>query len=123
MHHGFVCELYNGKLRLDLVHPYPLDDPVEDAKAQLFLEGLAHVLESIDTDQPVEMVVLFCRQSRRRVEHLFKTIFNNDDMKNYKLALDVLEGKHIWLEQDLPHLAKSSNTWNLDINLNLKAPS
>ncbi len=62
-----------------------------------------------DNDVPVEMAVLFCCQSRRRVKRLFKTIFNNDDTQNYKLARDVLEGKHIWLEQDLPNLVEEKD--------------
>ncbi len=62
-----------------------------------------------DNDEPVEIAVLFCRQSRRRVERLFKTIFNNDDTQNYKLARDVLAGKHTWLEQDLPHLVEEKD--------------
>ena len=40
----------------------------------------------------------FCRIARRRVGDLFRAIRRNDDVARYATALDVLDGKHEWLE-------------------------
>src|SRR2546426_2178754 len=41
---SFVRELFLGRLRMDLVHPYPEQDPDEERRAQPFLAGLAKLL-------------------------------------------------------------------------------
>src|SRR5260221_10947689 len=37
---SFVAELFDGRLRMDLIHPHPEPDPVEDARAQAWLDKL-----------------------------------------------------------------------------------
>ena len=41
------------------------------------------------------------RGARRRIEILFDQLFRNDDDHNYKLALQVLDGNHDWLEDGI----------------------
>jgi hypothetical protein len=41
---------------------------------------------------------LFCRQARRRVEHLFGELWSNDDHRAYGVAREVLDGRHAWVE-------------------------
>ena len=48
--------------------------------------------------KPVEMADVFCKAARMRVEHLFDTLFDNEDESIYKLAQQVLKGEHAWLE-------------------------
>lgn len=48
---SFVRELFAGDLLLDLIHPYPEDDPEEENRAQPFLEQLDALLRSIDSDR------------------------------------------------------------------------
>ena len=43
-------------------------------------------------------VDLFCRNGRRKVAQLFRALWANDDVRKYRVALKVLEGKHAWLE-------------------------
>jgi hypothetical protein len=50
---------------------------------------------------PVEMADLFSRQAARRVQVLFRQVFRNDDDTGYRLARDVLDGKHAWLEEGI----------------------
>jgi hypothetical protein len=52
-------------------------------------------------DEAIELADLFCRQARRRVDDLFGQLFANDDDANYKLARQVLEGRHTWLEEGI----------------------
>jgi alkylation response protein AidB-like acyl-CoA dehydrogenase len=49
---SFVRELFLGKLRMDLIHPYPEQDPDEVARANPFLVKLERFLrEDVDSDR------------------------------------------------------------------------
>src|SRR2546423_216255 len=49
---SFVRDLFLGKLRMDLIHPYPEQDPDEIARAKPFLDKLARFLrEDVDSDK------------------------------------------------------------------------
>ncbi len=49
---SFVRELFGGRLRLDLIHPFPAPDPADVAKAAPFLAALDRFLvERVDSDR------------------------------------------------------------------------
>lgn len=49
---SFVRELFEGSFRLDLVHPFPQQDPADIAKAKPFLDRLERFLKAkVDSDQ------------------------------------------------------------------------
>ena len=49
---SFVRDLFDGKLRLDLIHPYPKPDPEDEARARPFLEALERFLrKEVDGDE------------------------------------------------------------------------
>src|SRR5437667_86400 len=49
---SFVRELFLGNLRMDLIHPYPEQDPAEVARAKPFLDNLERFLrEKVDSDR------------------------------------------------------------------------
>src|SRR5213592_4717111 len=49
---SFVRDLFLGKFRLDLIHPYPEQNPEEVRRAQPFLEKLERLLrEQVDSDR------------------------------------------------------------------------
>src|SRR5262249_13861718 len=48
---------------------------------------------------------LFCRMARRRVRRLFAELWDNDDVMRYRAGVDVLEGRHAWLERRIVDLA------------------
>src|SRR6266853_3005404 len=49
---SFVRELFLGNLRMDLIHPYPEQDPDEVARAKPFLDKLERFLrENVDSDR------------------------------------------------------------------------
>src|SRR5438552_946902 len=49
---SFVRELFRGNLRMDLIHPYPEQDPDEVARANPFLDKLERFLrEDVDSDR------------------------------------------------------------------------
>ena len=45
-----------------------------------------------------ELAEAFCTQARLRTERLFHDLWTNADKPNHHLALDVLKGRHTWLE-------------------------
>ncbi|HUG40399.1 MAG TPA: acyl-CoA dehydrogenase family protein [Longimicrobiales bacterium] len=47
---------------------------------------------------PVTLADLFCRQARRRIDEKFERIFDNDDVRTYEVAQEVLDGRHAWME-------------------------
>jgi alkylation response protein AidB-like acyl-CoA dehydrogenase len=48
---SFLRELFLGRFRLDLVEPYPQDDPAETARAKPFLDGLRELMNQVDSDE------------------------------------------------------------------------
>ena len=46
----------------------------------------------------IQLADLFSRQARRRVEEKFAAVFDNDDVRNYEVAQQVLKGEHSWME-------------------------
>src|SRR3954452_20979478 len=49
----------------------------------------------------LELADLFCKQARRRVDHLFTDLWANDDDDNYKGALGVLDGRYTFVEEGI----------------------
>jgi alkylation response protein AidB-like acyl-CoA dehydrogenase len=45
-----------------------------------------------------ELAGAFCNQAQHRTERLFHELWSNADAANHRLALDVLGGRHAWLE-------------------------
>ncbi|MEX0657518.1 MAG: acyl-CoA dehydrogenase family protein [Egibacteraceae bacterium] len=62
-------------------------------RAQMLVED-----DLVEGDRAVELADLFCRQSRRRVDTLFRALWRNDDDTDYTSAQQVLDGRHTWLE-------------------------
>ncbi len=48
---SFVKDLFLGNLRMDLVHPYPVQDPADAERARPFLEQLERLLCTVDSDR------------------------------------------------------------------------
>ncbi len=47
---------------------------------------------------PLVMADLFCRGARRRIAEHFRTVSRNDDVFRYRVAQQILAGRHEWLE-------------------------
>jgi uncharacterized protein (DUF2336 family) len=50
---------------------------------------------------PERLADLYCRQSRHRVKQLFRDVFNSNDAVTYRVAQEVLQGKHAWMDPDM----------------------
>jgi hypothetical protein len=47
---------------------------------------------------------LFCRQARGRIKTKFHGLWRNEDGPTYRVAQEVLQGEHRWLERGLVDL-------------------
>jgi alkylation response protein AidB-like acyl-CoA dehydrogenase len=81
---------------------------IVDIGAELFaISSAAVYAQTIRNEQPgrgesaTELADLFCKHARRRADDLFAALFSNDDDATYKLAQQVLEGRHEWLEEGI----------------------
>jgi alkylation response protein AidB-like acyl-CoA dehydrogenase len=50
---------------------------------------------------PERLADLYCRHSRQRVKQLFRDVFNSNDAVTYRVAQEVLQGKHAWMDPDM----------------------
>jgi alkylation response protein AidB-like acyl-CoA dehydrogenase len=48
-----------------------------------------------------ELADVFCNQAQHRAELLFHQLWTNADEPNHRLALDVLKGRHSWIEEGI----------------------
>ncbi len=51
-------------------------------------------------DSAMRSADIFCRNSRRTVDRLFRELWRNDDAQNYRYAVEVLDDKHRFVELD-----------------------
>jgi alkylation response protein AidB-like acyl-CoA dehydrogenase len=78
-----------------------------DVGAELFAMSCACVYAQQLTRQngssggAERMADLFCRHSRKRVKQLFRDVFDNNDAFTYRVAQEVLQGKHDWMDPEL----------------------
>src|SRR4051794_36621153 len=73
---------------------------IVDIGAELFAISSACVYaQTLGTAEARELADVFCRQARRRIDDLFGALWSNDDDANHALALQVLDGRHMWLEE------------------------
>jgi alkylation response protein AidB-like acyl-CoA dehydrogenase len=73
------------------------------ARAQMMTRtGHAHATEAR------ELADMFCRNSRRRVDALFRAMNHNDDAQKYRLALGILEGRYAWWEEGIVGLGEEA---------------
>ncbi|HSM35678.1 MAG TPA: acyl-CoA dehydrogenase family protein, partial [Longimicrobiales bacterium] len=48
---SFIKELFLGRLRMDLIHPYPQPDPEDARKAKAFMERVEDFLVTVDAER------------------------------------------------------------------------
>jgi alkylation response protein AidB-like acyl-CoA dehydrogenase len=98
--HGML--VHQAKLQNKQAFLFRLVDIANELFAIASSVSRAHALREAghpEAENAVELADLFCRNSRRRIVRLFQDLWSNDDVRKYKIALKVLDGKHAWLEQ------------------------
>ena len=100
--HGMIA--YQGKLQNKQAFLFRLVDVANELFAMAASVTRAHALREAgkaDAEGAAELADIFCRSTRRKVAKLFRDLWANDDVRKYKVALKVLEGKHAWLESGI----------------------
>jgi alkylation response protein AidB-like acyl-CoA dehydrogenase len=105
--HGMIA--YQGKLQNKQAFLFRLVDVANELFAMAASASRAQAMEAAghpDAANAAELADLFCRNSRRTVLRLFHELWANDDVRKYKVALRVLDGKHAWLEEGILKLSE-----------------
>ena len=61
----------------------------------------AHMLATQGRDEAFALADAFCIEARQRMGAHFRALFGRSDPSLYRVAMQVLEGKHAWLEQGI----------------------
>ena len=72
-----------------------------------------------------ELAEAFCNQAQPRTERLFHELWDNADEPNHRLALDVLKGRHTWLEEGIidPSVGDGPMVPSAETDLGIPIPS
>ncbi len=98
--HGMV--IHGPRLQNKQAFLFRLVDIANELFAMAASLARAHTLRETrgqDGKEAVHLAALFCRQSRRKTEDLFRDLWSNDDVRLYKSARRFLEGKQSWIEE------------------------
>jgi alkylation response protein AidB-like acyl-CoA dehydrogenase len=100
--HGMLR--YQAKLQNKQAFLFRLVDVANELFATAATVARAHALAEKQRPEAAEarrLADLFCRISRRRVQRLFDELWDNDDVQRYRAGVDVLDGRHEWLEKGI----------------------
>jgi alkylation response protein AidB-like acyl-CoA dehydrogenase len=113
--HGMA--LYREKLEYKQMFLFRLVDVVNDLFAMSASISRAAAMKkrgAPNAEQAAELADVFCRLARRRIHENFYRLWHNDDDAKYKLAQDVMAGRHMWQEDILEPLLKEFVAPNTD---------
>jgi len=100
--HGMLR--YQAKLQNKQAFLFRLVDVANELFAMAATVARARALAEKQREEAKEagrLADLFCRISRRRVQRLFDELWDNDDVQRYRAGVDVLDGRHEWLEKGI----------------------
>jgi hypothetical protein len=100
--HGMMA--YQAKLQNKQAFLFRLVDVANELFAMAASVARAHALSQAGRPEAREardLAELFCRVGRRRVRRLFDELWSNDDVARYRAGVEVLSGRHAWLEQGI----------------------
>ena len=100
--HGMLR--YQAKLQNKQAFLFRLVDVANELFAMAATVARARALAEKQRPEAAEarhLADLFCRISRRRVGRLFDALWDNDDVALYRAGVDVLDGRHEWLEKGI----------------------
>ena len=97
--HGMM--VHQAKLQHKQLFLFRIVDIANELFAMAASVSRAHAMKKArrpEAARAEELTELFCRSSRRKVRRLFTDLWSNDDTAKYRVAQNVLTGKHLWLE-------------------------
>lgn len=109
--HGMA--VYQARLQNKQAFLFRLVDIVNDLFAIAASCARAQALSAAnrpEAREAVELADLFARGARRRVDATFKALWNNDDVRKYAVAKHILDGRHVWMENELMGLSAAGSS-------------
>jgi alkylation response protein AidB-like acyl-CoA dehydrogenase len=100
--HGMI--VHQGRLQNKQAFLFRLVDVANNLFAMAASVSRAQAMADArhpEAGNAAELADLFCRMARRQVRRHFRDLWSNDDVRKYKVALRVLDGRHAWLEQGI----------------------
>lgn len=100
--HGML--VYQARLQNKQAFLFRLVDVANELFAMAAAATRAQALAKANRPEgreALKLADLFCRMARRRVQKLFRDLWGNDDVAQYRAGVDVLEGRLEWLERGL----------------------
>jgi len=97
--HGML--VYQAKLQNKQAFLFRLVDIANETFAMAASVARAQALldrRAPEAAEAVRLADVFCLSARRRVSQLFSELWSNDDAVRYRHGIDVLTGRHQWLE-------------------------
>lgn len=120
--HGMM--VHQAGLQNKQVFLFRLVDIANELFAMAATASRAHAMRKAghpSASNAAELADLFCRQGRRKIRRLFSELWSNDDARKYRVALGVLKGKQLWLEELLEGLDKSASETEKAVARNRRA--
>jgi len=109
--HGMV--VHQASLQNKQMFLFRLVDIANELFAMAASVTRAHAMRKArmaESKKAGDLADLFCRQARRKIKRLFADLWSNDDARKYRLASEVLKGRHVWLEALLDGLDRPPAT-------------
>jgi alkylation response protein AidB-like acyl-CoA dehydrogenase len=100
--HGMV--VHQGRLQTKQGFLFRLVDVANELFAMAASISRAHALaraRDLQAAAAVELADVFCRGARRRVQDLFRALWRNDDVANYRTGVGVLDGRYAALAEGI----------------------
>ncbi len=107
--HGMV--IHQGKLQNKQGFLFRIVDIANELFAMAATASRARAMAEAGLPEAEKAAVvadLFCRNSTRKTQSLFRDLWSNDDAGKYRVALGVLKGDQAWMEQLLEGLPPAS---------------
>lgn len=98
--HGMV--VHQAKMEKKQAFLFRLVDVANELFAMAASASRAHALLRAGAPaaaDAAELADLACRNGRRRVQHLFRDLWHNDDLLKYRQGVKTSKGGHSWLEE------------------------
>jgi alkylation response protein AidB-like acyl-CoA dehydrogenase len=98
--HGMI--VHQAKLAYKQGFLFRAVDIADELFAMAATVSRAHALAKAGAPEAAsarELAAVFCRGSQRKVRRLFKEMWSNDDASKYRAAKNLLDGKHLWMEE------------------------
>jgi alkylation response protein AidB-like acyl-CoA dehydrogenase len=126
--HGMV--IYQGALQNKQAFLFRIVDIATEMFAMAAAASRAHAMHRYGAPhaaEAAELADLFCRGARRKVTRLLRDLWANDDVRKYRVAMRILEGRHVWLEEGImaqpPHHAAAAGVTATPAPANVGGPA